>query len=75
MARAEARIALERMLVEGDRDYGIRFFGIPTGYEFGALIEDIIMVSKRDSGLAPKTREILAQLGEPVHMHVFITPT
>ena len=62
-------------VVEGDKDYGIRFFGVPTGYEFGALIEDIIMVSKRDSGLEPGTREALANLAEPVHLQVFVTPT
>jgi glutaredoxin-like protein len=53
-------------VVEGEKDYGIRFFGIPTGYEFGTLIEDIIMASKGDSGLQPETREALSELGEPV---------
>jgi glutaredoxin-like protein len=62
-------------IVEGDTDYGIRFFGIPTGYEFGTLIEDIIMVSKRDSGLDPDTRRALAALNEPIHLQVFVTPT
>jgi glutaredoxin-like protein len=62
-------------IVEGESDHGIRFFGIPTGYEFGTLIEDIIMVSKRDSGLDPQTREALAGLKEPVHLQVFVTPT
>jgi glutaredoxin-like protein len=62
-------------IVEGESDHGIRFFGVPTGYEFGTLIEDIIMVSKRDSGLDPQTREALAGLGEPVHLQVFVTPT
>lgn len=62
-------------IVEGETDHGIRFFGVPTGYEFGTLIEDIIMVSKRDSGLKPETREALAGLEEPVHLQVFVTPT
>jgi glutaredoxin-like protein len=62
-------------VVEGEKDYGIRFFGIPTGYEFGTLIEDIIMASKGDSGLQPETREALSELGEPVHLQVFVTPT
>jgi glutaredoxin-like protein len=62
-------------VIEGKEDYGIRFFGIPTGYEFGTLIEDIIMVSKADSGLEPETRQALASLDEPVHLQVFITPT
>ena len=62
-------------VVKGDKDYGIRFFGIPAGYEFGTLIEDIIMVSKGDSGLEPETRLALATLNEPVHLQVFVTPT
>jgi alkyl hydroperoxide reductase subunit AhpF len=62
-------------VVEGDKDCGIRFFGIPSGYEFGTLIEDIIMVSKGDSGLEPETRRALATLQEPVHLQVFVTPT
>lgn len=62
-------------IVEGEVDHGIRFFGIPTGYEFGTLIEDIIMVSKRDSGLGPDVRAVLAKLEEPVHLQVFVTPT
>jgi len=33
-------------IVEGDRDYGIRFFGVPGGYEFTSLLEDIIDVSR-----------------------------
>ncbi len=62
-------------VIMGDKDYGIRFYGIPSGYEFSTLIEDIIMVSHRDSGLSPKTREKLATITTPVHFQVFVTPT
>ncbi len=62
-------------VIEGDSDYGIRFFGVPSGYEFGTLIESILMASKGDSGLKQETREALAQLAEPVHLQVFVTPT
>ena len=31
--------------VVGAKDYGIRMFGIPSGYEFGSLIESIKLVS------------------------------
>ncbi len=62
-------------VVEGPRDYGIRFFGVPSGYEFGTLVEAIILASNGDSGLKPETREALAQLSEPVHLQVFVTPT
>ncbi len=58
-----------------DRDYGIRFYGIPSGYEFSTIIEDIVDVSKGESGLQPKTKEALAGITEPVHLQVFITPT
>jgi glutaredoxin-like protein len=58
-----------------DKDYGIRFYGIPSGYEFTSVIEDIIDVSKADSGLQPKTKEAVAGLTDPVHFQVFVTPT
>lgn len=63
------------LLGEGDRDYGIRFFGVPAGYEFSALLDDIKMVSAGDSGLAPETRSALAELTEPLNLQVFVTPT
>ncbi len=63
------------VVIEGDGDYGIRYFGIPAGYEFGSLIEDIRMVGERDSGLSPSTRQRLARIQTPVHIQVFVTPT
>ncbi len=69
--------AIAILRVEGDRekDYGIRFYGIPSGYEFTSLIEDILDVSKGESGLQPKTKKAVAELTEPVHIQVFVTPT
>jgi glutaredoxin-like protein len=58
-----------------ERDYGIRFFGIPSGYEFTSIIEDIMDVSRGESGLQPKTKEALAGITDPVHLQVFVTPT
>ena len=57
------------------KDYGIRFFGIPSGYEFSTVIEDIMMVSTGDSGLSDDTKSYLANLKEPLHLQVFVTPT
>lgn len=62
-------------VVEGTKDFGIRFYGIPAGYETATLIEDIITVSQGDSGLSTAAREQLATLTAPVHIQVFITPT
>jgi glutaredoxin-like protein len=56
-------------------DFGIRYFGIPSGYEFSSLIQDIIMVGKGDSGLSRATMDALDQIGGYVHIQVFVTPT
>ena len=60
---------------DGPIDYGVRYAGIPSGHEFSSLIQDLIQVSKRDSGLSQPTRDFLAQLKEPVHLQIFVTPT
>lgn len=54
---------------------GIQFSGIPSGHEFSTLINDIVIVSKRESGLSEKTREFLKNLDKPLHLQVFVTPT
>ena len=56
-------------------DYGVRLAGVPAGHEFSSLIQDIILVSGQDSKLSQKTREMLADLKEPVSLQVFVTPT
>ena len=61
--------------VMGETDHGLRFYGIPAGYEFSALIEAIKAVSSGQSGLSKETKAALAQIDEPVHMQVFTTPT
>jgi glutaredoxin-like protein len=57
------------------KDYGIRLYGIPSGYEFATLVEDIKMVSRGAVDLAPQTRQALARLDQPVHIQVYVTPT
>ncbi len=59
----------------GGKDYGIRFFGIPAGYEFASLLESLEMVARGDSGLAAATREKLKALSAPMNLQVFVTPT
>jgi len=57
------------------KDYGIRYFGIPSGYEFSTLIEDISMIARGESGLSDETKSYVAALTQPLHLQVFITPT
>jgi glutaredoxin-like protein len=61
--------------IVGAKDHGIRLYGVPAGYEFGSLIEDIRLVSEGDSGLSQETRKAVARLTKPVKVQVFITPT
>ncbi len=60
---------------DGPIDYGVRYAGIPSGHEFSSLIQDLLLVSGRDSGLSKQTRDYLANLKEPVYLQVFVTPT
>jgi glutaredoxin-like protein len=62
-------------VVEGQKDYGIRFFGIPAGYEFTSLINSILLASKGESGLSNETKELLKKLKDPVRIQVYITLT
>ncbi len=61
--------------VIGQKDYGIRFYGIPSGYEFTTLLEDIVDVSRGESGLSEASKKAIATLTKPVHIQVFVTPT
>ena len=63
--------------LEGDQitDYGVRYFGIPSGHEFTSLINDLVMVSSQNSALTEPTREFLKTLTRPVLLQVFVTPT
>jgi len=61
--------------IVGEKDYGIRYYGIPSGFEFSSLIEDIIDVSRGEAELLPATKEALASITEPLHFQVFVTPT
>lgn len=62
-------------IVEGARDYGICFLGIPAGYEFSNLIDAIIATSRGESGLSEATKATLATLPGEVEIKVFSTPT
>jgi glutaredoxin-like protein len=68
-------IRVPALIIEGDRDYGIRYYGIPAGYEFASLLEDIVAVGKRESGLSESSKEKVHALTDPLNLKVFVTPT
>lgn len=63
------------IVVEGERDYGLRFYGVPSGYEFGNLIDSIVVASTGDPDLTDDTKASLAALAGDVDIKVFSTPT
>lgn len=63
------------IVVEGARDYGIRFLGVPAGYEFSNLVDAILLASTGEPALATETRAALEGLGTDVEIKVFTTPT
>jgi glutaredoxin-like protein len=63
------------IVVMGEKDYGIRFYGIPAGYEFSTLIETILDVSRGEHRLPQNVINELIKVDKPVHIQVMVTPT
>jgi len=66
---------LPALIVEGERNYNIRFIGIPAGYEFSSLLESIKMISTGNTMLSAEGKKFLNSLEEDIHLKVFVTPT
>ncbi len=62
-------------VIMSDQDYGIRFYGIPSGYEYTSLVEAIADVSKRRTELSAQTKDALKSVDKDIHIQVFVTPT
>jgi glutaredoxin-like protein len=63
------------LAVLGAGDLGLRFFGIPSGYEYLSLLEAIVDVSRGRTGLGGETKAALRTLTGDVRIQVFVTPT
>jgi glutaredoxin-like protein len=61
------------IVIEGEKDYGIRYVGLPAGLEFSTLVQGILQVSKRRPRLSEKTLELLKQVDTPIDIMVFVT--
>lgn len=58
----------------GAQDYGVRFYGIPSGYEFTSFLHAIQSVAAGKPELSDATLRVLAGVQKPVHIQVFVTP-
>lgn len=57
------------------RDVGIRYYGLPWGYELGSLIGAVLEAGRTESSLSPESLERLAELDQDLAIDVFVTPT
>jgi alkyl hydroperoxide reductase subunit AhpF len=56
-------------------DVGVRYYGLPWGYELASLIGAVVEAGKAESSLAPESLERLAALEHELAIDVFVTPT
>jgi NADH-dependent peroxiredoxin subunit F len=57
------------------RDAGVRYDGLPLGYEMGSLVGAVVEAGKAEPSLRPESRVALAELDRDVSLDVFVTPT
>jgi len=63
------------IVLSGQNKGTVRFFGVPAGYEFSTLVEDLMTVSGGEPDLLDSTKQALADLQQDLHIQVFVTPT
>ncbi len=72
--RASSGIPAIAVLPDGE-DVGLRYYGLPWGYELGSLIGAVVEAGSRESSLRPESLERLAALDRDLAIDVFVTPT
>jgi glutaredoxin-like protein len=61
--------------LNGNENARVKYIGIPMGYEFSSLVEDIRRTSRKDPELEPAVQKKLDEVDKPVKIQVFVTPT
>jgi thioredoxin reductase (NADPH) len=78
-AEDRERYGVEReptiVILRNGEDTRMRFLGAPTGYEFVALVEAIMLAGTGESSLRPSSQTLLATVNTPLDIKVFSTPT
>jgi glutaredoxin-like protein len=62
-------------VIQGEKDQGIRIYGLPAGYEFPTLLSGIRDVSRGNSELSDDSRSKLKAVDQSIHIQVFVTLT
>jgi glutaredoxin-like protein len=67
--------SIPAIAIIGKEDYGIRYYGMPAGYEFLVLVEDIIDVSRGTTLLSDILKKKISEIKKTIHIQVFVSPT
>jgi glutaredoxin-like protein len=63
-------------VIAGDAVRGkVRYFGMPSGYEFSVFLGGLLDVSNGKSELTEASLETVQSLSKDLHIQVFVTPT
>lgn len=76
--KAAADLGVDRIpaiVIRGKSNRPMRFFGIPTGAEFPALIDTLIETSRDETKLQLSTIKLLKRIRDEVKLQVFVTPS
>lgn len=63
------------LVIMADKDYGLRFYGFPFGYEFRTLIDGILLASSGGADISEETKRKIREINVPVNIQVFVTLT
>ena len=63
------------IISEEGEDYGIRFFGIPSGYEINSFVASIREVGGMEEPIPDEVMKRIKAIDKAVHIQVFVTPT
>lgn len=66
---------LPALVIEGPPEGAVKYFGIPGGFEFSSLVEDIVDVSRGQTDLSDEAKEKVRGIDRDTHIQVFVTPT
>lgn len=63
------------LVIMNESANGVRYFGIPGGFEFSSFVEDIVDVSRNTTDLSQDVKNKVKAIDQDVHIQVFVTPT
>jgi len=76
LAREYAIDRIPAFVITADSVKGrIRYFGLPSGYEFSVLLGSLLDASQGKSELSAASVETLGSVERNLHIQVFVTPT